>query len=913
MAANWFRYSLCLSAADGERARQQVNALTPMQALDLLGLSQWLDSHETLDDFKAFSNHLRLDIASDAGINFRLMRAAKALGVEFIKVHARCGALEASQDSFFFHGRRPQDAELASLLARYLPEDTLESLIREHKADELARLLTQGLNPNTPIGDEPLIFNAILHRSLEIFTLLLRRGADREERDRQGQDLMAHLFALGDKKLAPFIQALIDAGWDKARRLDDGGSILWHSFALDYELAGSLHRQGFPYLRPEAAYRDGNMEQQIKRAIRHHDKPVLERLLSTLVLNHDQLMVLAGICAQVDNLVGFKHLESLGLEFGGHGDDMVELLQGAASSGAFRLVAYLLLKSESLGLNIDDCCADLVEYLVADDRASRLISIITRRIQHFDHNRAIGTAIHHNALNNLSILLKANKPFRYRTPLLHDYLEELSPMAARMLLASGENPAETNFDGETVFEAMLRLRPKDDELHQVFHDALFELPVSEHIWLVIALGDTAAFERSWLRLRDKRIINHQGDTLLIHACRHGAREIVAFLVGKAQSLNHANHEGNTALAMAVISGNTDICRMLLDAGASTRDLLRVPRLKATGSHRSLEVLLGPLSRLRQEADALREPLRPQGRQALLSWAAYLGDVTMTRLLVEHKARLNARDKDGATALYFAVANGHLALTEYLLAEGADPHSWFEGESLLHTACYRGHGELIPTLLSAGLSLDMPSEHDKDTPLHLAARMGAMHDEDLCPLLLDAGCDPDALNREGQTPLMSAVLMLNHKGAASLLARGVDISVLDKSGKSAFDHYETLGIPSPHIDINALKPRGFWYRLHKLTLGLGHVSLWYLLPGSVLMALIWYFAPDWLLYTGLGVFGWWLVSLIVGLKHRAQEEARRPNLLSPLGNFSRDEDEIRFMASWDDERQDLPLEPPRLQA
>jgi hypothetical protein len=62
-----------------------------------------------------------------------------------------------------------------------------------------------------------------------------------------------------------------------------------------------------------------------------------------------------------------------------------------------------------------------------------------------------------------------------------------------------------------------------------------------------------------------------------------------------------------------------------------------------------------------------------------------------------------------------------------------------------------------------------------------------------------------------------------------------------------------------------------------------------------------------------VFGWWLVSLIVGLKHRAQEEARRPNLLSPLGNFSRDEDEIRFMASWDDERQDLPLEPPRLQA
>ncbi|WP_372870264.1 ankyrin repeat domain-containing protein [Shewanella sp.] len=912
MAANLYRYSLCLSSADGERVKRQIKPLTPSQALEFLGLADWLGNHEYLEDLKAFSNHLRLDIASDGAMNFRLMRAAKAIGVEFIKVQSRCTVLDTTQDSYFFHGRRPQDTELSALLSHFLPEDSLESLVANQDADQLGRLLTQGLNPNTPIGDEPLVFNAILHRSLSVFNLLLRRGADREEKDGQGLDLMSHLLSQGDKKLIPFIQSLLDNGWDPAKTLQDGGSILWHCFSLDYELAGQLHRRGFPYIRPHNIYASGTTEQQIKHAICHHDQPVLERLLSPLVLNHDQLMVLAGICAQVDNLVGFKYLESIGLEFGEHSDDMVELLQGAAAGGSFRLVAYLLLKSESLALNIDDCCADLIEYLVADDRASRLISIITRRIQHFDHNRAIGTAIHHNALNNLSILLKANKPFRYRTPLLHDYLEELSPMAAHMLLAAGENPAETNFDGETVFEAMLRLRPGDEALHRVFQSALFELPVSEHIWLLIALGDTHAFQQSWHRLREKQILNHQGDSLLIHACRHGATDIVHFLLDKEVRLSHTNHDSNTALGIAVLYGFTDICRLLLEAGANPRDQLKVPSQKTTGSQRSLDVLLGPLSRLRQEAEALREPLRPGGIQPLLNWVGHLGDLVLAQLLVCHGARLNSRDTDGATALYFAVANGHLALSEYLLSQGADAHSWFNGASLLHTACYRGQGALLPVLLSAGLSLDTIDDKG-DTPLHHAARMGAMHQEDLCTQLIDAGSELNAQNQDGQTPLMTALLMLNHSGASSLLTRGADACVLDKSGTSAYDHYKALGIPSPELPSERLKPSGIWFHLHKLSHGLGRLSLWYLLPGCLATTLIWQLRPAWLPYTIAAIIIWWSISLLLGLRQKAQQDAARPQLLSSLGHLGRDEDEIRFMASWDDNRQDLPLSPPRLQA
>ncbi|MCL2918017.1 ankyrin repeat domain-containing protein [Shewanella litorisediminis] len=913
MSANWFRYCLCVSSNDSERIRQTMATLPPEQALESLGLSGCLTPGEHISSLKLFSNHLRLDIHSDSGINYRLMRASKALGVEFIKVHARCGALDASFDSCFYRGVRPTPGELDSLLARFLPEDTLDTLVRNQDVAELTRLLSTGLDPNAPLGDEPLIYASVHYRSLSMFTLLLEQGANPEEIDSNGQDLMTRLFAENDKRLAPFIEVLLQQGWPSHHRLPDGGSILWHAFALDYELAARLHRQGFPFLRPHGIYNSGSTEQHIKVAIRHQDQPVLQRLLSGLNLNYDQLMVLAGLCTQVDNLLGFKLLESRGLKLEDNSDDMVELLQGAASSGAFRLVAYLLLKAEALMLDIDDCVADLVEYLVADDRAQRLIAILANRIRLFDHNRAIGTAIHHKALKNLEILLKANKPTRYRSPLLHDYLEDLSPESARMLLDAGENPAETNVDGETVFEALLHQRPNEVALHQVFHRALFDLPVNEYIWLLIAYRDTQGFEQAWLRLRNKQPENHQGDTLLLHACRHGARDIVAFLLDREQPLDHKDHDGNTALAIAVSRGHLDIARRLLDAGAKANDTLKIPSRSARASHRSLEVLLGTLSRLRQEAEALREPLLPHGRAPLLCYAAYLGDLAMAQLLLERGATLPASDREGCSALYFAVANGHRQLTEYLLAQGADAQEWFKGESLLHIACYRGHGRLIPSLLQAGLSLEDGNDADGDTPLHLAARMGAMHDEDLCSQLIAAGSVLDSQNLHGQTPLMGAILMLSHKSAAILLKAGASAEVLNKKGKSAFDYFHALGIPAPGLDLTALKPGGFWYRLHKLTLGLGRVTMWYLLPSALALGLVWSFARDWLPALGIGIAAWWALALVISVKQRRDSLESLPQLLTPQGNVSRAEDEMRFMASWDDEAMDIPLAPPRLRA
>jgi hypothetical protein len=55
----------------------------------------------------------------------------------------------------------------------------------------------------------------------------------------------------------------------------------------------------------------------------------------------------------------------------------------------------------------------------------------------------------------------------------------------------------------------------------------------------------------------------------------------------------------------------------------------------------------------------------------LHYAAYQGHTHLCKMLVERKAKLNAVNADGCTALFLAAQQGHVATVEYLLSQGAD--------------------------------------------------------------------------------------------------------------------------------------------------------------------------------------------------------------------------------------------------
>ncbi|TYT26079.1 hypothetical protein FZO89_07305 [Luteimonas viscosa] len=212
---------------------------------------------------------------------------------------------------------------------------------------------------------------------------------------------------------------------------------------------------------------------------------------------------------------------------------------------------------------------------------------------------------------------------------------------------------------------------------------------------------------------DPRAADHDGNTPLHHAARSSDPGVAALLRDASADLDVQNHEGLTPLGVACVAGNWRLARFLLERGAKPGVEGGTPALVAAASG--------------DEDD-------PAGVQ----------------LLLRHKAKVDARDRDGRTALHVAALQGHAEITAALLDAGADVHARDARES---------------------------------TPLLEAARgAGAATFE----ALLAAKADPHALDAEGRHALLLACIAEAPSSAlvARLLELGLDPQVTGHDGKRA---------------------------------------------------------------------------------------------------------------------------------
>jgi ankyrin repeat protein len=205
-------------------------------------------------------------------------------------------------------------------------------------------------------------------------------------------------------------------------------------------------------------------------------------------------------------------------------------------------------------------------------------------------------------------------------------------------------------------------------------------------------------------------------------------ESVDFLLRNGAVLEARNPKEQTSLHCLAEAGAVDAVRVLLEAGTDANAV-------DSDGHSALWF-------------AIQKP--PPGKDFYRAWKKKkLSIMPLIHLLLEHGADATRVDRNNETLLHTA-ATGPQAVLQYLLTLGIDVDcKSVTGTTALHKAIHDNNGPSNAlTLIENHAAL--LADSNGTTPLHEAC-MTHLPRERLVRALLDAGADPRARDRWGQTP------------------------------------------------------------------------------------------------------------------------------------------------------------------
>jgi len=281
--------------------------------------------------------------------------------------------------------------------------------------------------------------------------------------------------------------------------------------------------------------------------------------------------------------------------------------------------------------------------------------------------------------------------------------------------------------------------------------------------------------------------NEDGETPLMLAARTGSVKVAELLVRRGADVNaHETFRNQTALMWAAAESHPEMVAFLVSKGAAVN-------VRATANDWGNQMTNEP-----------RVQYRPTGGLTPLLYAARAGCRGCIEALLKGRADIDLPNPDGMTPLMMAIDNSHFDVARYLLAEGANPHTWdWWGRTPIYVVVNMRGGldstpgprpaaslELVRALLDAGvnpnhqLNMLQPSRNGnsgrfKDDLLNTGAtpllRAAQTFDNDVVRILLDNRAMVDLPNAMGVTPLM-AVAGIGTRTAAGVLGPGPPANV-----------------------------------------------------------------------------------------------------------------------------------------
>ena len=260
--------------------------------------------------------------------------------------------------------------------------------------------------------------------------------------------------------------------------------------------------------------------------------------------------------------------------------------------------------------------------------------------------------------------------------------------------------------------------------------------------------------------------NQPVDAGVADAAEDGNREQVRELLKQHADVNAPQPDGMTALHWAARGDDAEMAQLLIGAGAHVKAADRYGMTPLTlaatsGSARMLEILI--------KAGADPNATLPQGETTLMT-AARTGNPEAVKVLLAHGANVNATEKTlGETALMWAAAENHADAVRLLVSADANINA---RSTVLNLAPFNWvTNGMVSTTLPRG----------SWTPLMYAARQSAI---DAARVLADAHADLNAIDPDGTTALVIAIINAHYDLANMLLEKGADPNITDETGMAA---------------------------------------------------------------------------------------------------------------------------------
>lgn len=303
---------------------------------------------------------------------------------------------------------------------------------------------------------------------------------------------------------------------------------------------------------------------------------------------------------------------------------------------------------------------------------------------------------------------------------------------------------------------------------------------------------------------------------IIHlVCEAGDRKLTNTCLQKGSKVDKCDQSGRRPLHYACMSGCKDVVQLLLNHGAAADDLdlqgqTALFYAVSSGNEESVELLLA--------SGADPNVQRNTDQATVLHIALQNKNLGLAEILLMHDINVNLQNSNGQSAFHLVAKFGSRDVVEACHALKPNPSlKDNSGRHAIHYAVFNQDTSVIKSLLSAGWSVDAV-DGDGNTPLLLSAKEGSYEH---MSILIESQADVNVQNNDEMSPIHYAISHQEPDLLELLIANEADLDVQDKVGRSPLIHALDNGdlesaqvLFDQHVDLSLVDNQGD-SALHKL--------------------------------------------------------------------------------------------------